>query len=333
MPREHYNPEKRAYSSPVPMPANQREDDQKSNVRRSNNRMKSQGRGFKNLLTQHKPLQIVGTINPYCALLAKRAGHRMFYLSGGGVSAVMGQPDMGVIAMADVLHEASRIVEATAMPLLVDIDTGFGGALMIARTVRALCRADIAGVHIEDQIDVKRCGHRPNKRLVDVEEMVARLKVATDAREDDDFVIMARTDALANESEAATLARAAAYVDAGADMIFLEAASTLEQYRLFRETLQVPILANITEFGKTPLFTCEQLAGAGVDMALYPLSAFRAMNQSALEVYHTLLDEGTQQSVLHKMQTREELYEVLDYHRVEQKIDSLLEAGAKKKEK
>ncbi len=271
-----------------------------------------------------QPLQVVGTINAYCALLAQRAGHRALYLSGAGVAnASYGLPDLGVTSLDNVLEDARRITGACPLPLLVDADTGFGGAFQIARTVRELIRAQAAGMHIEDQVQAKRCGHRPGKAIVPTPEMVDRIKAAVDARTDDAFVIMARTDALAREGLDAAIERVHAYREAGADMIFPEAVTAIEQYRRFAQAARVPILANITEFGQTPLYTVTELRDAGVALALYPLSAFRAMSQAALSVYETLRQAGTQQSSIAAMQTRAELYEVLDYHAYEAKLDAL----------
>ena len=269
-------------------------------------------------------LQVVGAINAYCALLAQRAGHRALYLSGAGVAnASYGLPDLGVTSLDNVLEDARRITGACPLPLLVDADTGFGGAFQIARTVRELIRAQAAGMHIEDQVQAKRCGHRPGKAIVPTQEMTDRIKAAVDARTDDSFVIMARTDALAREGLEAAIERVHAYREAGADMIFPEAVTSLEQYRRFAQAARLPILANITEFGQTPLFTVAELRAAGVALALYPLSAFRAMSQAALSVYETLRRTGTQKSSVEAMQTRAELYEVLDYLAYEAKLDAL----------
>jgi len=269
-------------------------------------------------------LQVVGAINAYCALLAQRAGHRALYLSGAGVAnASYGLPDLGVTSLDNVLEDARRITGACPLPLLVDADTGFGGAFQIARTVRELIRAQAAGMHIEDQVQAKRCGHRPGKAIVPTHEMVDRIKAAVDARTDDAFVIMARTDALAREGLEAAIERVHAYREAGADMIFPEAVTSIEQYRRFAKDAKLPILANITEFGQTPLFTVAELHDAGVALALYPLSAFRAMSQAALSVYETLRRTGTQKSSVDAMQTRAELYEVLDYLAYEAKLDAL----------
>jgi methylisocitrate lyase len=271
-----------------------------------------------------RPLQVVGTINAYAALLAERAGFRAIYLSGAGVAnASFGLPDLGLTTLNDVCEDARRISGACALPLLVDADTGFGAAFNIARTCRELIRAGAAGMHLEDQVSTKRCGHRPGKALVAEGEMVDRLKAAVDARSDRSFVIMARTDAHAVEGQAAALGRAAAYAEAGADMIFAEALRTLEEYRQFAASVNVPLLANITEFGQTPLYTVAELAGAGVRLVLYPLSAFRAAAKAQVAVYAAIRRHGTQQSVLGDMQTRAELYEVLGYHQYERKLDEL----------
>jgi methylisocitrate lyase len=285
----------------------------------------SQGRQFREALSHEKPLQIIGTICALHARLAKRAGYRAIYLSGGGVAAgSLGMPDLGISNLDDVLIDIRRITEVCDLPLLVDVDTGFGAsAFNVARTTRSLIKAGAAALHIEDQAGAKRCGHRPGKELVSTQEMADRIKAAVDARTDRDFVIMARTDALANEGLEPAISRSLEYVEAGADMIFPEAIPSLEMYRSFAEALKVPILANITEFGKTPLFTVDELRSAGVAMVLYPLSAFRAMNKAAEKVYETLRREGTQRSVLPQMQTREELYDVLDYHSYERKLDEL----------
>lgn len=284
----------------------------------------SAGARFKAALAAEKPLQIVGVINAYAARLAERAGFRAIYLSGGGVAAAsLGIPDLGITTLDDVLIDARRITEVTDLPLLVDVDTGFGSAFNIARTVRSVARAGAAALHIEDQVQAKRCGHRPGKALVSKDEMVDRIKAAVDAREDPQFGIMARTDALAVEGLSAALDRAAAYVAAGADMLFAEAVTDPRMYAEFARVARAPILANMTEFGKTPLLTLDELRQAGVDMALYPLSAFRAMSQAALRVYDTIRRDGTQAAILPQMQTREELYEVLGYHAYEQKLDEL----------
>jgi len=282
------------------------------------------GAGFRAALAAEKPLQVVGAINAYAARLAQATGFRAVYLSGGGVAAnSLGIPDLGISTMEDVLIDVRRITDACPLPLLVDIDTGWGGAFNIARTIRQMIKAGAAAVHIEDQVSAKRCGHRPGKELVPTEEMADRIKAAVDARTDPHFVIMARTDALASEGLARAIERAQAYVAAGADMIFAEAVTEAPMYAAFRKAVGVPILANITEFGKTPLFTREELAAAGVDIILYCCAAYRAMNAAALKVYETIRTEGTQKSVLPLMQTREELYKFLDYHAYEQKLDDL----------
>ncbi len=275
-------------------------------------------------LEAERPLQVAGTINAYSALLAEQAGFRAIYLSGAGVAnASFGLPDLGITSLNDVCEDVRRICGITQLPLLVDADTGWGQAFMIARTVRDLTRAGAAGMHIEDQVQAKRCGHRPGKALVTGAEMCDRIRAAVDARPDPRFVIMARTDAHAVEGQAAALDRAAAYVEAGADMIFAEALQTLDEYRDFTAAIKVPVLANITEFGKTPLFTTAELGEAGVRLALYPLSAFRAMSKAAIAVYDALRDEGTQKKTLELMQTRSELYEVLGYHDYETRLDRL----------
>jgi methylisocitrate lyase len=286
--------------------------------------LESAGERLRAALEIEKPLQVVGVINAYAALLAERTGFHALYLSVGGVAAAsLGLPDLGITTLEDVLIDTRRITDATSLPLLVDADTGFGSALNIARTVRSLIKAGAAGLHIEDQVQAKRCGHRPGKALVPAQEMVDRLKAALDARRDPSFVIMARTDALAVEGLPAALERAQAYAEAGADMLFAEAVPDLPTYQAFARAVPLPILANLTEFGQTPLFTLEELAQAGVSLALYPLSAFRAMSAAAQQVYQTLRMEGTQQSLVSQMQTRAELYQVLDYHAYEQKLDRL----------
>jgi len=288
------------------------------------------GARFRAALAAEKPLQVVGAINAYAARLAQATGFRAIYLSGGGVAAnSLGIPDLGISTMEDVLTDVRRITGACPVPLLVDIDTGWGGAFNIARTIRQMIEAGAAAVHIEDQVSAKRCGHRPGKELVPAEEMADRIKAAVDARTDPHFVLMARTDALASEGLARAIERAQAYVAAGADMIFAEAVTELGQYKQFREAVGVPILANITEFGKTPLFTREELAAAGVDIILYCCAAYRAMNAAALKVYETIRTEGTQKSALPLMQTRDELYKFLDYHAYEQKLDELFAKGKK----
>ena len=284
----------------------------------------SAGKKFRKLAARRKPVQIPGAINAYSALLAERAGFEALYLSGAGVAnASFGLPDLGVTTLGDVLEDARRVTAATDLPLLVDVDTGFGSAFNIARTVREMERAGVAAIHLEDQEQAKRCGHRPNKATVDAAEMCDRIKAAVDARRDDGFVIMARTDAFAREGRAAALERASAYVAAGADMIFAEALYTLDDYAAFTRAIRVPVLANLTEFGLTPYFTVDELGGAGVKLVLYPLSAFRAMAKAGLAVYEAIRAHGTQKAVLGSMQTREELYAVLDYHAYERKLDEL----------
>ncbi|HEX6549792.1 MAG TPA: methylisocitrate lyase [Gammaproteobacteria bacterium] len=284
----------------------------------------SAGARFRAALAAESPLQVVGTINAYTARMAKDAGHKAIYLSGGGVAAnSLGIPDLGISTMDDVLTDIRRITDACDLPLLVDADTGWGGAFNIARTVRSFIKFGAAGLHIEDQVAAKRCGHRPNKEIVSREEMVDRVKAAVDARTDTQFVIMARTDAIACEGMDAAIERAQACVEAGADMIFPEAVRTLDEYRRFKDAVKVPILANITEFGKTPLFTREELATAGVDIQLLCCGAYRAMNKAALNFYEAVRRDGTQKNVVDTMQTRDELYEHLDYHRYEQKLDEL----------
>ncbi|STW97338.1 methylisocitrate lyase [Kluyvera ascorbata] len=285
----------------------------------------SPGQAFRAALTKENPLQIVGTINANHALLAQRAGYQAIYLSGGGVAAgSLGLPDLGISTLDDVLTDIRRITDVCPLPLLVDTDIGFGSsAFNVARTVKSISKAGAAALHIEDQIGAKRCGHRPNKAIVSKEEMVDRIRAAVDARTDPDFVIMARTDALAVEGLEAAIDRARAYVEAGADMLFPEAITELSMYRQFADAVQVPILANITEFGATPLFTTDELRSAHVAMALYPLSAFRAMNRAAEQVYNVLRQEGTQKSVIDMMQTRNELYESINYYQYEEKLDAL----------
>ena len=291
----------------------------------------SAGRRLRDALVIENPLQVVGTINAYSALMAERVGFRSIYLSGGGVAnASYGLPDIGMTTLNDVLEDVRRITNTTELPLLVDADTGWGNAFMIAKTIRQMIRAGAAGVHIEDQVQAKRCGHRPNKEIVSAAEMVDRMKAAADAKTDLDFVLMARTDAAAVEGIDGAIDRSCRYAEAGADMIFAEALTELDQYRRFADAVDVPILANITEFGKTPLYTIEELRAAGVSLVLYPLSAFRAMSAAALNVYQTLRHDGTQKDVVHTMQTRAELYEFLDYHEYERKLDQLLNADREK---
>jgi len=291
--------------------------------------LSSPGKQFRELVATEKPLQCVGAINAYHARLAQASGFKSLYISGGGVAAgSCGIPDLGITTLEDVLTDLRRITDVTDLPVLVDIDVGWGGAFNIARAIRAMDKMGAAAVHIEDQVMQKRCGHRPNKAIVTQTEMVDRVKAAVDAKIDPDFVIMARTDALAVEGLQSAIDRACACVEAGADMIFPEAMTDLEMYKKFVDAVNVPVLANITEFGSTPLFTTEQLASADVSIALYPLSAFRAANAAALKVYQTLVAEGTQQNVVETMQTRADLYEYLDYHSFEQKLDSLFSEGA-----
>lgn len=282
------------------------------------------GARFRAALAQEKPLQIIGAINAYHAMLATKSGFKAIYLSGGGVAAgSLGLPDLGISSLEDVLVDVRRITDAVDTPLLVDIDTGWGGAFNIARTIKSVAKAGAAAVHIEDQVSAKRCGHRPNKAIVSLEEMVDRVKAAVDAKPYDDFVVMARTDALAVEGLQSAIDRACACVEAGADMIFPEAMTELSMYKQFVDAVKVPVLANITEFGSTPLFTVNELASADVSMVLYPLSAFRAMNQAALSVYRAVKKDGSQKNVVGLMQTRAELYEHLGYHAFEQKLDAL----------
>lgn len=286
----------------------------------------SMGKIFKDAIKKNKPLQVLGTINAYTAMLAESAGCKAIYLSGAGVAnASYGLPDLGMTNLSEVLEDARRITEACSVPLLVDVDTGWGHAFNIARTVKLMERTGVAAIHIEDQVLAKRCGHRPNKAIVPLKEMGDRIKAAVDARQDSDFVIMARTDAYAVEGMNAAIERASLCVELGADMIFPEAMTALDEYKLFTRSIKVPVLANITEFGKTPLFSREELDKAGISLILYPLSAFRAMSQAALNTYQTIIQQGTQQSLLDKMQTRNELYDILGYHRYEQKLDQLME--------
>ncbi len=291
--------------------------------------MQTPGQRFRAAVATESPLQVVGTINAYAARLAEHSGFKALYLSGGGVAASScGIPDLGITTLEDVLIDARRITDVTDLPLLVDIDTGWGGAFNIARAIRSLEKAGVAAVHIEDQVQQKRCGHRPNKAIVGKDEMVDRIKAATDARRDPDFVIMARTDALAVEGLDAAIERAIACVEAGADMIFPEAMTDLAMYRRFADAVKVPVLANITEFGATPLYTTRQLADHGVSLVLYPLSAFRAMSRAALEVYGAIRRDGCQESVVPLMQTRMDLYDHLGYHAYEQKLDELFRKDA-----
>jgi methylisocitrate lyase len=284
----------------------------------------SPGKLFRNAISENNPLKILGTINAYTALLAEKEGHEAIYLSGGGVAASsLGVPDLGISSLQDVLIDVERITNATTVPLLVDADTGWGGAFNIARTVKSLINYGAAGLHIEDQISQKRCGHRPNKEIVSSQEMLDRIKAAVDAKTDEDFVIMARTDALATEGIEGAIERALAYQEAGADALFPEAFFKLEQYIELKKHIRIPVLANITEFGKTPLFGCDELDASGVDMVLYPLSAFRAMSKAAETVYSEIKSNDSQEGLLKNMQTRDELYDVLDYHSFENKLDEL----------
>ncbi len=279
---------------------------------------------FKKAIEEERPLQVIGAINAYHAKLAEKTGYKAIYLSGGGVAAgSLGVPDLGISTLEDVLIDIRRITDSTSLPLLVDVDTGFGGAFNIARTIRSVEKSGAAAVHIEDQIQAKRCGHRPNKSIVSQNEMVDRIKSAVDAKNDENFVIMARTDALAVEGLQSAIDRACACVEAGANMIFPEAINDLDTYKKFTNSVDVPVLANITEFGATPLFSLDELNSVGIAIALYPLSAFRAMNKAALNIYKGLREEGTQKNLVEQMQTREELYEFLDYHEYEKKLDQL----------
>ena len=290
---------------------------------------KTQGQKFREAVERGAPLQILGVINAYSAMQAERAGAKALYLSGGALAAMsLGVPELGISTLEDVAIDVRRITAASDLPLLVDADTGFGGAFNIARTIRELTRSGAAGCHIEDQVAQKRCGHRPNKELVSTQEMCDRIKAALDGRVDSSFVIMARTDAHASEGQQAALERASAYVEAGADMIFAEAIHTLEEYQQFTSRIKVPVLANITEFGKTPYFTREELGAVGIQMVLYPLSAARAMNKAALAVFEDILRNGSQKKSLDSMQTREELYTTLGYHEYERKLDTLFHKEA-----
>ena len=284
----------------------------------------SSGLKFRKALKENSPLLIPGAINAYSAILAEKSGHQALYLSGGGVAAASyGIPDLGITSLEDVLIDVKRITNASSLPLLVDIDTGWGGAFNISRTIKDMIQAGAAAVHIEDQVSQKRCGHRPNKSLVSSTEMQDRIKAAVDGRTDENFFIMARTDSFANEGMSGAIERAQSYIENGADGIFLEAVSSLDDYKTLKESISAPVLANITEFGKTPLFTKDELSSVGVDMMLFPLSAFRAMSQIAEKVYISLAKDGTQDSLLDIMQTREELYERLNYHEYENKLDEL----------
>jgi methylisocitrate lyase len=287
-----------------------------------NANLKSKGKILRDAVNHAAPVQLLGVINAYAARLAEAAGAEALYLSGGGVAAASyGLPDLGMTGLSDVLEDVRRITDTTTCPILVDIDTGFGHVLNVARTIRHMEAAGVAAIHIEDQRTAKRCGHRPNKIIISKQDMGDRIKAAVDARIDSDFIIMARTDAYAVEGMEAALDRAAYYIELGADMIFPEALTTLDEYQQFTQKIAVPVLANITEFGKTPLFTLDELATAGVQLALYPLSAFRAMSKAALDVYQVILQHGTQKSVLNTMQTRDELYKILDYKAFEEKMD------------
>ncbi|GAA61471.1 methylisocitrate lyase [Pseudoalteromonas sp. BSi20652] len=291
----------------------------------------SAGLKFKHAIANNRPLQVVGTINAYTAMMAEKMGHQAIYLSGAGVAnASFGMPDLGMTSLDNVLEDIRRITGASDLPLLVDADTGWGGAFNIARTVKEMTKAGAAGFHIEDQVAQKRCGHRPNKEIVSQGEMVDRIKAAVDAKTDNDFYIMARTDAFQKEGLNAAIDRAAACVEAGADAIFAEAVHDLADYQAFAKAINVPILANITEFGQTPIYTKEQLSDVGVEMVLYPLSAFRAMNKAALNVYSAILNEGSQQSQIENMQTRSELYDFLDYHTYENTLDTLFSSKSDK---
>lgn len=286
------------------------------------------GARFRALVAERAPVQIPGAVNAYCALLAERAGFEALYVSGAGVAnASYGLPDLGLTGLGDVLEDVRRITGATALPVLVDADTGFGAAFGIARTTRELIRAGAAAMHLEDQEQAKRCGHRPNKAIVPAREMCDRVRAAVDARADSSFVVMARTDAFASEGRQAAIERAASYAEAGADMIFAEALPALDDYAAFTAALDVPVLANLTEFGVTPAFTADELGRVGVAMLLYPLSAFRAMSRAALDVYETIRRDGTQRAAVENMQTREELYDVLGYHAYERKLDELFTGG------
>jgi len=291
-------------------------------------RKQTSGKLFKTALTENKPLQIVGCVNAYCAVMAEKVGHKAIYLSGAGVAnASFGIPDLGITGLGDVVEDAKRITGATNTPLLVDIDTGWGGAFNISRTIKELSRSGVAAIHIEDQVGQKRCGHRPNKEMVSTQEMVDRIKACVDAKEDKDFFIIARTDSFANEGILSSIERSIAYIEAGADGIFAEAMTDINHYQDFKNKIKAPILANMTEFGKTPLSNLEELSSVGVDMVLYPLSAFRAMSKAALTIYKTIKNNGHQKDVLKSMQTRDELYEFLNYNEYEKKLDELFIKG------
>ena len=287
-------------------------------------RKQTPGKLFRTALTENKPLQIVGCVNAYCAVMAEKVGHKAIYLSGAGVAnASFGIPDLGITSLGDVVEDSKRITGATSTPLLVDIDTGWGGAFNISRTIKELSRSGVAAIHIEDQVGQKRCGHRPNKEMVSTQEMVDRIKACVDAKEDKDFFIIARTDSFASEGILSSIERSIAYIEAGADGIFAEAMTNINHYKDFKNKIKAPILANMTEFGKTPLSNLEELSSVGVDMVLYPLSAFRAMSKAALTIYKTIKNNGHQKDVLKSMQTRDELYEFLDYNAYEEKLDEL----------
>ena len=291
-------------------------------------RKQTSGKLFKTALTENKPLQIVGCVNAYCAVMAEKVGHKAIYLSGAGVAnASFGIPDLGITSLGDVVEDAKRITGATNTPLLVDIDTGWGGAFNISRTIKELSRSGVAAIHIEDQVGQKRCGHRPNKEMVSTQEMVDRIKACVDAKEDKDFFIIARTDSFASEGILSSIERSIAYMEAGADGIFAEAMTNINHYKDFKNKIKAPILANMTEFGKTPLSNLEELSSVGVDMVLYPLSAFRAMSKAALTIYKTIKNNGHQKDVLKSMQTRDELYEFLNYNAYEEKLDELFIKG------
>jgi len=291
-------------------------------------RKKTSSKLFRTALTEDKPLQIVGCVNAYCAVMAEKVGHKAIYLSGAGVAnASFGFPDLGITSLGDVVEDAKRITGATNTPLLVDIDTGWGGAFNISRTIKELSRSGVAAIHIEDQVGQKRCGHRPNKEMVSTQEMVDRIKACVDAKEDKDFFIIARTDSFASEGILSSIERSIAYMEAGADGIFAEAMTNINHYQDFKNKIKAPILANMTEFGKTPLSNLEELSSVGVDMVLYPLSAFRAMSKAALTIYKTIKNNGHQKDVLKSMQTRDELYEFLDYNAYEEKLDELFIKG------
>ena len=291
-------------------------------------RKQTSGKLFRTALTENKPLQIVGCVNAYCAVMAEKVGHKAIYLSGAGVAnASFGIPDLGITSLGDVVEDSKRITGATSTPLLVDIDTGWGGAFNISRTIKELSRSGVAAIHIEDQVGQKRCGHRPNKEMVSTQEMVDRIKACVDAKEDKDFFIIARTDSFASEGILSSIERSIAYIEAGADGIFAEAMTNINHYKDFKNKIKAPILANMTEFGKTPLSNLEELSSVGVDMVLYPLSAFRAMSKAALTIYKTIKNNGHQKDVLKSMQTRDELYEFLDYNAYEEKLDELFIKG------